>query len=290
MRKLFLVTIFVLFSSTALLITSVTKEVSALTYTLSPVDIGNPDSRSPDTVLGGQVGVWKGGSEEHRGYMKYDLSGISNLEVITSMVLTARKWGSSQYHSPFWIDIHHVSDDSWDEASLTWNNKPDFNDLLGSVEFADTLMTQWDLSAYDYSTDLLDGNLSMVIVSRDSVSTTGITFRPPVLVVDTTPIPEPITIDTKPKSCPNYVMDNWLIMNFGLILNFFGSLMIALSIGKNPGGAHHGEKSDKIYLASIVHPKLFRYGVIILALGFAVSIFVSIFVGGCGCALIETSS
>ncbi|MEE9214114.1 MAG: DNRLRE domain-containing protein [Thermodesulfobacteriota bacterium] len=274
MRKLFLVTIFVLFSSTALLITSVTKEVSALTYTIAPVDIGNPDSRSPDTVLGGQVGVWNYSYGEHRGYMKYDLSGISNLEVITSMVLTAKKWSGSQYHSPFWIDIHHVSDDSWDEASLTCNNKPDFNDLLGSVEFTNTLMTQWDLSAYDYSTDLLDGNLSMVMVSRDPVGT-GITFRPPVLVIDTTP----------PKSCPNYVMDNWLIMNFGLILNLIGSLMIAFSIGKNPEGAYQG---DKIYLASILYPKMFWCGVIILILGFAVSILVNIFVGGC--ALIETSS
>ncbi len=79
----------------------------------------------------------------------------------------------------------------------------------------------------------------------------------------------------------------WLIMNSGLILNFIGSLMIALSVGKNPGGAYQGEKSDKIYLAVIRCPKMFWCGVIILILGFAVSIFISIFVGGC--TLMETS-
>ena len=76
-------------------------------------------------------------------------------------------------------------------------------------------------------------------------------------------------------------------MNSGLILNFIGSLMIAFSVGVNPGGAYQEPKDKKIYLASIVRPKIFWWGVRILILGFAVSIFVSIFVGGC--ALIETS-
>ncbi len=79
----------------------------------------------------------------------------------------------------------------------------------------------------------------------------------------------------------------WLIMNSGLILNFIGSLMIAFSVGVNPGEAYQEHKDKKIYLASILYYKMFWGGVIILILGFAVSIFVSIFVGGC--ALIETS-
>jgi hypothetical protein len=60
----------------------------------------------------------------------------------------------------------------------------------------------------------------------------------------------------------------WLIMKSGLMLNLIGGLMMAFSIGKNPGGAYQGDT----YLASILYPKMFWCGVITLISGFVMSL------------------
>lgn len=60
---------------------------------------------------------------------------------------------------------------------------------------------------------------------------------------------------------------------FGLILNFPGTVMIALSFGKNLAEAHQiDDKGRKIYLASFLSPKLFRWGLFLLIIGFLLQI------------------
>ena len=60
---------------------------------------------------------------------------------------------------------------------------------------------------------------------------------------------------------------------FGLILNFAGTVMIALSIGKNLGGAYQTDgKGPPRYLAAVLHPRLFKLGMIVLILGFVMQI------------------
>jgi len=45
--------------------------------------------------------------------------------------------------------------------------------------------------------------------------------------------------------------------------------MIALSFGKNLADAHQlDEKRRKVYLASFLHPGLFRWGLVIIVAGF----------------------
>jgi len=59
------------------------------------------------------------------------------------------------------------------------------------------------------------------------------------------------------------------LAKMGLGLNILGTVMIALSFGPNPGKAHQpDEKGRKTYLASFLHPKLFRWGLAIIGLGF----------------------
>lgn len=56
---------------------------------------------------------------------------------------------------------------------------------------------------------------------------------------------------------------------FGLLLNVVGTVMIAFSFGKNIEDAHQIEKQGReVYLASFLRPKLFRWGLVIIILGF----------------------
>jgi hypothetical protein len=64
----------------------------------------------------------------------------------------------------------------------------------------------------------------------------------------------------------------------GLVLNIVGSLLIAISIGKNPANANiQTAGAKKVYLASFNHPTLFRVGFYLLVFGF-ILIFISSFI------------
>ena len=64
-----------------------------------------------------------------------------------------------------------------------------------------------------------------------------------------------------------------IIGKIGLLLNLIGSLLIALSFGKNLGEAYQkDDKGRKIYLASFVSPRMFKWGIGLLITGFLVQI------------------
>jgi hypothetical protein len=59
------------------------------------------------------------------------------------------------------------------------------------------------------------------------------------------------------------------IAKVGLSLNFLGTLMVCLSFGKNREGAYQtDDRNRRIYLASFLHPTIFRWGLILVAFGF----------------------
>ncbi len=59
----------------------------------------------------------------------------------------------------------------------------------------------------------------------------------------------------------------------GLTLNIVGTLMVAFSFGENLGEAYQFDsKGRKVYLASFLRPMLFRWGIGLLVLGFALQI------------------
>lgn len=60
----------------------------------------------------------------------------------------------------------------------------------------------------------------------------------------------------------------WLT-KLGLLFNIAGTIMIALSFGKNLANAHQFDrKGRKVYLASFLHPKLFYLGLMLVIIGF----------------------
>lgn len=60
-----------------------------------------------------------------------------------------------------------------------------------------------------------------------------------------------------------------MVGRLGLALNILGTIMIALSFGKNLADAHQlDENRRKVYLASFLHPRLFRWGLVIIVVGF----------------------
>lgn len=55
----------------------------------------------------------------------------------------------------------------------------------------------------------------------------------------------------------------------GLFLNMLGAVMIALSFGKNLADAYQMDaKRRKVYLASFLHPRLFKLGLLMIIFGF----------------------
>jgi hypothetical protein len=72
------------------------------------------------------------------------------------------------------------------------------------------------------------------------------------------------------------VLGNLLLI--GLILNFIAAILIAFSIGKCPSEVYQDdEKGRKIHLAAMTHPLVFKFGIILLILGFFLQ-FVSVFI------------
>jgi len=64
----------------------------------------------------------------------------------------------------------------------------------------------------------------------------------------------------------------------GLTLNIIGSLCIAFSFGKNLAGACQVDKNNKkIFLASFLHPCLFKSGIALMIFGFLLMLIATFF-------------
>ncbi len=64
------------------------------------------------------------------------------------------------------------------------------------------------------------------------------------------------------------VIEFLTLTQWGLLLNVVGTIMVAISVGKNPGDAHQIVNGREIYLASVLHQKLFYCGLVVIILGF----------------------
>jgi hypothetical protein len=69
----------------------------------------------------------------------------------------------------------------------------------------------------------------------------------------------------------------WFIRSkMGLVLNFVGTLLIAISFGRNLEDAHQvDDKGRKVHLASLLRPRAFRFGIILVILGFLLQLIFS---------------
>jgi hypothetical protein len=63
------------------------------------------------------------------------------------------------------------------------------------------------------------------------------------------------------------------LLLIGLIVNFVGIVLIAISFGGTVEGAQQTDSQGrKIYLAALLHPRVFLFGLSILGLGFLLQI------------------
>ncbi|MCG8475197.1 MAG: DNRLRE domain-containing protein, partial [Cytophagales bacterium] len=101
-------------------------------------------------------------------YLQFDLSSVGDSIVDARLKLTRQAAGNTIQNTT--IEALFVSDDNWQEAELTWNNKPDTEDVLyaqdGGLE-----NPEWDISAQAEIERNGDGVISILL--RSTVSGSG---------------------------------------------------------------------------------------------------------------------
>ena len=61
----------------------------------------------------------------------------------------------------------------------------------------------------------------------------------------------------------------FILTRLGLFLSFSGTVMVSFSFGRNREDANQpDEKGRPVYLASFLHPKLFKLGLSLISFGF----------------------
>ena len=87
-------------------------------FYMTPLDDTYARSPNPDANYGTSVDIGiRIGSNILQGFMKFDVNGITETVKEAKLFVYSRT-GDHQ------ITAHEVADNSWDELSLTWNNKP----------------------------------------------------------------------------------------------------------------------------------------------------------------------
>lgn len=69
-----------------------------------------------------------------------------------------------------------------------------------------------------------------------------------------------------------HVLTVWKLLNLaGLVAGFVGTVMLAMAVGMNPGDAYQTGRniSGRVYLAAVNAPTMFKWGLGLIALGFA---------------------
>jgi len=176
-------------------------------------------------------------------YLKFDLSVIPDDHIITSIVLWLYNYKSisgiwmGATHNNANVIAYHVDDDTWDEMTVTWNNRPPYTSLLGTeTDSGENKWYSWDLmvTSYDYSGDLVDDDLSIALVeapitpddfgiseyySREKLPEQGYPYRP-YLVVEA----------YRPSEVPELPLGIPIITSIALV----AYLAIRKRIGKKP--------------------------------------------------------
>lgn len=155
------------------------------------------------------TGSYYGSSNNYHylSYLQFDLSEISDDFDLSSAVLNLYIF-SGGTQSPY---VYYIPDDSWDESSINWNNRPSTGGQIAEqVNWDDYPDYEWveiPLINWDYQTDLNDDTLSIVLAPWASggygpttyyatqdysdgsfVATLDLTGD------DTAPVPEPATM------------------------------------------------------------------------------------------------
>jgi hypothetical protein len=149
------------------------------TYTLLSNDDALVNSSKPDKNYGtANLSVYYSNVEYNLSYLKFDLSAIPDSAVITKAELHLWSYtplvdGNPAYSNNPVVDLKYVSNDEWDESTITWNTRP-----LPEGSSLDTGLTPtyyvWQIfdllkGNWNYSQDLTDNNLSLLLKEGETL-------------------------------------------------------------------------------------------------------------------------
>ncbi len=133
-------------------------------------------------------------------YLKFNLSPISDNEVISTITLRAYEY-REEINYP--VVIYYVVSDSWSESTITGQNKPSYTDILDATyQMPQNSWWTFDISHYNYTRDLKEGFLSVAMQRTGGSPFRSTSFYSkeassgayaPHLIVETSVIPEPST-------------------------------------------------------------------------------------------------
>lgn len=152
-----------------------------------PTDDGHVAEGHPDDVSdsGARYNMYIGWDEQEylseRIYLKFDLSTVQALVIERAVLWLNSKYGPSAgepAYGPTWhlVDALPVSDDTWDETTLTWNNAPPGDNVLDTENFqADDFIWQyhwysWDVTSFVQSEVAGDKIVSICLKGQDEGS------------------------------------------------------------------------------------------------------------------------
>ncbi len=117
--------------------------------------------------------AWHGKS-----YLKFDLSGISDLSQVTSMSLRLYETTNSWNYSPDIIDLYYTNDHSWNESSSFQEVPSHTGDLIHQVNHTAgwNNWVTWDMSSYDLINNSVDDTLTLVLENNQGGNWNMTTF------------------------------------------------------------------------------------------------------------------
>jgi len=96
-----------------------------------------------------QVATSVGGNRESRIFLKFPLSSILDLNIVSVKLFLYK----TSRHASGWVSVGNieariVSNDSWTEDTITWNNQPEYTTLLDVIQvtFESNRWYSWDVT------------------------------------------------------------------------------------------------------------------------------------------------
>jgi hypothetical protein len=167
---------------------SLSPPLNAATYRLNPVQdayvrysiIDNPDTNyGNDVTL--RVGRYVNDQDHYeysfRSFLMFDLPSIPSTERITAATLYLYQYSGSDFANSA-VSIYYLSNDTWNEGTITWANMPAYstNDAhnLTTDYNTGTDLPKWQFfnllerDRWSYENDLTDGYLSIVLTGSNT--------------------------------------------------------------------------------------------------------------------------
>lgn len=132
---------------------SITDNESCTAYAtgIKPIDDANVYEYYPDSNYGSSSTLYLQSylDKDERIFLKFSLSSIPADMVITSAKVWLYNWDAA--YSAINAQAVSVSDDSWEEETLTWNNQPALGDVLSTTPLDSTVegvWYSWDVTSF----------------------------------------------------------------------------------------------------------------------------------------------